>query len=150
MSEAERPNPDEILARMKRDETAASRGKLKIFFGMSPGVGKTYAMLQAARQKQAQGCKARRLREPEAGQRSPQSRRWRSNLCVAWTPAADAERFGWRPPRMPTRPFLPPGLSVILRRQIRGRWRGNVHPEPAVPRILDAGGWRAPSGTSTT
>ncbi|HEV3242921.1 MAG TPA: sensor histidine kinase KdpD [Chthoniobacterales bacterium] len=56
MSEAERPNPDEILARLKREETAASRGKLKIFFGMSPGVGKTYAMLQAARQKQAQGC----------------------------------------------------------------------------------------------
>ena len=56
MSEAERPNPDEILARMKREEAAAARGELKIFFGMSPGVGKTYAMLQAARQKQAQGC----------------------------------------------------------------------------------------------
>jgi len=55
MSEAERPNPDEILARMKREETAASRGKLKIFFGMSPGVGKTYAMLQAAQQKLQQG-----------------------------------------------------------------------------------------------
>jgi two-component system, OmpR family, sensor histidine kinase KdpD len=56
VTEAQRPNPDEILARMKREETAASRGKLKIFFGMSPGVGKTYAMLQAARQKQAEGC----------------------------------------------------------------------------------------------
>jgi two-component system sensor histidine kinase KdpD len=55
MSEAERPDPDELLARMKRDETAAARGKLKIFFGMSPGVGKTYAMLQAAQQKVAQG-----------------------------------------------------------------------------------------------
>jgi two-component system sensor histidine kinase KdpD len=56
MSEAERPDPDAILAQMKREETAATRGKLKIFFGMSPGVGKTYAMLQAARQKQAEGC----------------------------------------------------------------------------------------------
>src|SRR6201984_2033395 len=55
MSDAERPNPDEILARMKREEAAASRGKLKIFFGMSPGVGKTYAMLLAAREKQAEG-----------------------------------------------------------------------------------------------
>src|ERR1700694_308936 len=55
MSEAERPDPDEILARMKRAETAATRGKLKIFFGMSPGVGKTYAMLQAAQQKLQQG-----------------------------------------------------------------------------------------------
>src|SRR6476661_4264229 len=56
MSEAERPDPDKLLAQMKREQTAASRGKLKIFFGMSPGVGKTYAMLQAARQKQADGC----------------------------------------------------------------------------------------------
>jgi two-component system sensor histidine kinase KdpD len=56
MSEPERPDPDELLARMKRDETAATRGKLKIFFGMSPGVGKTYAMLQAAQQKLQQGC----------------------------------------------------------------------------------------------
>ncbi len=56
MSEAERPDPDALLARLKREETASARGKLKIFFGMSPGVGKTYAMLQAARQKQAEGC----------------------------------------------------------------------------------------------
>src|SRR5436190_23165082 len=56
MVESERPNPDEILARMKREETAATRGKLKIFFGMCPGVGKTYAMLQAARQKQSEDC----------------------------------------------------------------------------------------------
>jgi two-component system sensor histidine kinase KdpD len=56
MSEAERPDPDALLARMKREETESTRGKLKIFFGMSPGVGKTYAMLQAARQKQAEGC----------------------------------------------------------------------------------------------
>jgi len=55
MSEAERPDPDEILARVKREETADTRGKLKIFFGMSPGVGKTYAMLQAAQQKLQQG-----------------------------------------------------------------------------------------------
>ena len=41
---------------MKREEAAAGHGKLKIFFGMSPGVGKTFAMLQAARQKQAEGC----------------------------------------------------------------------------------------------
>jgi two-component system sensor histidine kinase KdpD len=56
MSEAERPNPDELLAHMKREEAKSARGKLKIFFGMSPGVGKTYAMLQAARQKQTDGC----------------------------------------------------------------------------------------------
>src|ERR1700730_8201266 len=56
MSEVDRPDPDVILAQMKREETAAARGKLKIFFGMSPGVGKTYAMLQGAQQKLQQGC----------------------------------------------------------------------------------------------
>src|ERR1700754_3806012 len=55
MSDADRPNPDDILARMEREEAASTRGKLKIFFGMSPGVGKTYAMLQAAQQKLQQG-----------------------------------------------------------------------------------------------
>jgi two-component system, OmpR family, sensor histidine kinase KdpD len=55
MSEPERPNPDELLAQVKREEAAATRGKLKIFFGMSPGVGKTFAMLQAAQQEVAQG-----------------------------------------------------------------------------------------------
>src|SRR3982074_1110605 len=56
MSAAERPDPDELLAQVKREEVAATRGKLKIFFGMSPGVGKTFAMLQGARQKQTEGC----------------------------------------------------------------------------------------------
>ncbi len=56
MSETERPDPDALLAKMKREEAESARGKLKIFFGMSPGVGKTYAMLQGARQKQAEGC----------------------------------------------------------------------------------------------
>ena len=49
----ERPNPDAVLARVKAEDNR--RGKLKIFFGMCPGVGKTYAMLQEARQRQAEG-----------------------------------------------------------------------------------------------
>jgi two-component system sensor histidine kinase KdpD len=56
MTEAERPDPDALLAQMKRKEARSARGKLKIFFGMSPGVGKTYAMLLAAREKQTEGC----------------------------------------------------------------------------------------------
>src|SRR5258708_18057650 len=47
----ERPNPDELVARLKRDEMAAGRGNLKIFLGMAPGVGKTYAMLLVAQAK---------------------------------------------------------------------------------------------------
>ena len=56
MSDAERPNRMRFSRSMKREEAKSTRGKLKIFFGMSPGVGKTYAMLQAAREKQAEGC----------------------------------------------------------------------------------------------
>lgn len=43
-----RPDPDELLARIQADEASHKRGKLKIFFGMAAGVGKTYAMLEAA------------------------------------------------------------------------------------------------------
>lgn len=41
-----RPNPDTLLTALRRDEARARRGKLKIYFGMCPGVGKTYAMLR--------------------------------------------------------------------------------------------------------
>ncbi len=44
-----RPDPDELLARMNDAASKALRGKLTIFFGSAPGVGKTYAMLVAAR-----------------------------------------------------------------------------------------------------
>jgi two-component system sensor histidine kinase KdpD len=44
-----RPNPDELLARVKAEEEQKKRGKLKIFLGYAPGVGKTYTMLEAAR-----------------------------------------------------------------------------------------------------
>ncbi|MDP2903588.1 MAG: sensor histidine kinase KdpD [Methylovulum sp.] len=50
----ERPDPDELLARVERDQARASRGQLKIFFGAAAGVGKTYAMLLAAREKRAE------------------------------------------------------------------------------------------------
>src|SRR5579859_7705755 len=44
-----RPDPDELLARVRAEEQESARGKLTIFFGAAPGVGKTYAMLEAAR-----------------------------------------------------------------------------------------------------
>jgi two-component system sensor histidine kinase KdpD len=46
-----RPSPDALLAAAK----AETRGRLKIFLGAAPGVGKTYEMLQAARRKRAEG-----------------------------------------------------------------------------------------------
>ena len=47
--EDERPDPDQLLAEMKAHEAAARRGRLRIYFGASAGVGKTFAMLTAAR-----------------------------------------------------------------------------------------------------
>lgn len=45
----DRPNPDSLLAAIKSDKKAelSPKGKLKIFLGAAPGVGKTYAMLEA-------------------------------------------------------------------------------------------------------
>ena len=48
-----RPDPDALLARVQQDEARQRRGKLKVFFGASAGVGKTYAMLEAARKRKA-------------------------------------------------------------------------------------------------
>lgn len=45
----DRPDPDALLNRVKADEARQQRGKLKIFFGAAPGVGKTYSMLEAGR-----------------------------------------------------------------------------------------------------
>jgi two-component system sensor histidine kinase KdpD len=46
-----RPNPDELLARVTAEEKRARSGRLKIFLGYAAGVGKTYTMLEFARQR---------------------------------------------------------------------------------------------------
>ncbi len=43
-----RPDPDELLASIKLEEDQSNKGKLKIFFGMCAGVGKTFSMLESA------------------------------------------------------------------------------------------------------
>jgi two-component system, OmpR family, sensor histidine kinase KdpD len=50
-----RPDPDLLLAKVNRSEQQARRGKLKIYFGSSAGVGKTYAMLVTARKLASEG-----------------------------------------------------------------------------------------------
>jgi two-component system sensor histidine kinase KdpD len=54
-SSENRPDPDALLAKVQRQEAAARRGKLRIYFGSSAGVGKTYAMLLAARKLKSEG-----------------------------------------------------------------------------------------------
>ncbi|NNG25380.1 two-component system sensor histidine kinase KdpD [Telluria aromaticivorans] len=54
-SESQRPDPDALLAQVQDQERKEARGRLRIYFGASAGVGKTYAMLAAARKLQADG-----------------------------------------------------------------------------------------------
>lgn len=53
----QRPDPDALLEAVKGDTEHSKRGQLKIFFGACAGVGKTFAMLQAARQAQNGGTR---------------------------------------------------------------------------------------------
>jgi two-component system sensor histidine kinase KdpD len=55
VKEPARPDPNDILAHIQASEQQKARGKLKIFLGYAAGVGKTYAMLEAAHQRQAEG-----------------------------------------------------------------------------------------------
>lgn len=55
METQSRPDPDVLLHRIQSEEQASRRGRLKIFLGYAAGVGKTYAMLEAARQRKAEG-----------------------------------------------------------------------------------------------
>ncbi len=57
MAESEtirRPSPDALLLQAQREEK--TRGKLKVFLGAAPGVGKTYEMLLSAKAKLAEGA----------------------------------------------------------------------------------------------
>lgn len=53
--EAGRADPEALLRSIKKEEAQQKRGHLKIFFGYAAGVGKTYAMLEAAHEMQDQG-----------------------------------------------------------------------------------------------
>ncbi|HVP37636.1 MAG TPA: sensor histidine kinase KdpD [Candidatus Saccharimonadales bacterium] len=55
MSDETRPDPEKLLERIRQAEEREQRAKLKIFFGASAGVGKTYAMLVEARERVAAG-----------------------------------------------------------------------------------------------
>jgi two-component system sensor histidine kinase KdpD len=50
-----RPDPDQLLNHIQREDAQEARGKLNIFLGYAAGVGKTYAMLEAAQQRLAEG-----------------------------------------------------------------------------------------------
>ncbi len=55
MNDEVRPSPEALLAAATREAAGVSRGRLRVFLGMCPGVGKTYSMLLAAQQRQEEG-----------------------------------------------------------------------------------------------
>jgi two-component system sensor histidine kinase KdpD len=50
-----RPDPEALLAKVRHEDPSSARGRLRIFFGAVAGVGKTYAMLQAAHDRKREG-----------------------------------------------------------------------------------------------
>jgi len=54
--EDQRPDPDALLEKLKKEEAQANRGRLRIYLGAAPGVGKTYAMLQEGQRRQKRGA----------------------------------------------------------------------------------------------
>ncbi|MGE3262771.1 MAG: ATP-binding protein [Bacteriovoracia bacterium] len=57
MSEERRPNPEDLLSAVTKLENSGKRGRLRLFLGMCPGVGKTYSMLKAAREQVNRGVR---------------------------------------------------------------------------------------------
>ncbi|MDF1484930.1 DUF4118 domain-containing protein [Ramlibacter sp. H39-3-26] len=55
MTPDHRPDPDQLLARLRADGQRARHGRLRIYFGASAGVGKTWSMLSAAQREHAAG-----------------------------------------------------------------------------------------------
>jgi two-component system, OmpR family, sensor histidine kinase KdpD len=55
MNDEYRPDPDALLTSFQKEQARQGRGKLKIFLGMAAGVGKTYAMLEAAQEQRQAG-----------------------------------------------------------------------------------------------
>ena len=51
-----RPDPDQLLARLQAGQARERRGQLTIFFGANAGVGKSYAMLEAAQRRRREGA----------------------------------------------------------------------------------------------
>lgn len=55
MEQERRPDPDQLLNQIEAERREASSARLKLFFGAYPGVGKTYAMLEAAKERKREG-----------------------------------------------------------------------------------------------
>jgi two-component system, OmpR family, sensor histidine kinase KdpD len=79
----QRPSPDALLEAARREQTDV--GKLRIFVGAAPGVGKTYEMLQQARAKRRDGADVIVM---DAGRPKPCSTGCPSSPASRWPTAA--------------------------------------------------------------
>jgi len=50
-----RPDPEALLRKLEREEEQRRRGRLRVYLGAAPGVGKTFAMLNEGRRRLARG-----------------------------------------------------------------------------------------------
>jgi len=77
---------DALLAEMPRE----GRGRLKVFLGAAPGVGKTFAMLQAAQAQQRQGsiCASAWSKPTAVRKPRPCSPACHNSRCGTWNTAA--------------------------------------------------------------
>lgn len=78
MPELPRPNSDALLKTIQKKESSP-RGRLKIFFGYAAGVGKTYAMLEAAHRAKEAGL------DVVAGYIEPHTRPETMALLMGWS-----------------------------------------------------------------
>ena len=59
MNEPPRPDPDALLRMLDHSGAQDGRGRLKVFLGAAPGVGKTFAMLEDAARRRDADAEAR-------------------------------------------------------------------------------------------
>ena len=142
MHDPVRPDPDALLAQVQEAEARSRRGSLKIFFGASAGVGKTYAMLSAATRCATPGHGGDHRRGRNA--RPP---RHRGAGARPAAPAA-ARRALPGPPAARVRPRRGPGLRRATRqragaaRRAGAQQRGRLAPPQALAGRRGAAGRR--------
>ncbi len=89
MTDGRQQDPDVLLAALQSEESRRGRGQLKVFLGMCPGVGKTYAMLEAAQRE------LRNNRDVVIGYVETHGRKETDALCVG-LPALPRRQTSYR------------------------------------------------------
>jgi two-component system sensor histidine kinase KdpD len=133
-----RPDPDLLLARVQEEERKGKRGRLKIFLGYAAGVGKTYAMLQAAHLRRNEGVDVRVGYVETHGR--PETEALLTELTII--PRREVEYRGVMIPEMDLDAVLAASPKLVLVDELaHTNAPGSRHPKryQDVEEILDAG-----------